>query len=820
MKATTLGQHVFRTIAIASSLTLTVLGHDARAQSVCGNGLVEGGETCDPPGSISCPPGSPGGAFLPCNADCTCGSAGGAILDHFRCYGTRQPSKTKFASRSVNLTDQFGSATVTVRKPLRFCNPVDKNGGGVNDPTAHLLCYKLDKSPFTQREVLVRNQFGDQTLKVKSAESLCVPAEKNGVTSELAVDHFECYRARGKGFAVRDATLADQFETAPVRVVKPRLLCNPVDKNGEGIESPEAHLTCYATRRSTPFTKQEITADDQFSESDGTPLRLAVRKSSFLCVPSEKNPPATTTTTAPPTSTSTTSTTSTTAPLCGNGTTDPGEQCDPPGSLTCPPTSPGGAFTECAADCSCPAVPTTTSTSTTSSTTMMSLCGNKVPDPGEQCDPPGSLTCPPTSPGGAFTECNADCSCPGVPTTTSTSTTSSTTIGPPLCGNDMPDPGEQCDPPGSLTCPPTSPGGAFTECAADCSCPGVPTTTSTSSTSSTIEPVPTTTSTIEGSTTTIESTTTSIVTTTTTSSTIASCCGPERIILTSTEGTLQVDNLPPFVFPAGVLTTLDTSAASGGAECAHDVVVPGGGFFVPNFDIPALNYCSSVTPNGCESGAGDGAGHLWDGHGTPGVALTNVSKSADTSDGVCNPAGQACDTQPGGAGANTLGDIDSVTVAAPGGGVRSLVDIPVHSLTWSDSACSPAITPGCCPASTYNPADGDLVITEFDFILSPTTNDATGVFADKNGDGCFRAGSGFDNAAPGANGPKSLSGSPATGPCCTVGQPTTVVSVGAAFSGGAPLFDLGFKSTIPNTVSSCGSPGGDSCTVTTNSCLQ
>jgi hypothetical protein len=313
-------------------------------------------------------------------------------------------------------------------------------------------------------------------------------------------------------------------------------------------------------------------------------------------------------------------------------------------------------------------------------------------------------------------------------------------------------------------------------------------------------------------------------------------------------GTLVVDNLAPFAFPSGVTTTLDTSAASGGAECVHDVIVPGGGFSVPNFDIPALNYCSSVTPNGCESGTGQGAGTLWDGNGTPGVALTDVTASADTADGVCdttaitqgtctgganngNPCVQppdcpggtctgaaGCTTAPSGAGGNTLGDIDRTVAASPGGGVRSLIDIPVHSLTWSDSVCSPAITPGCCPTSTYNPGDGDLVITEFDFVLRPSTGTATGLFADQNGNLCKRAGSGFSNPTP--DGPQSLTGAAATGPCCVPGQATTVVSVGIGFSGGAPLFDLGFKSTIPNTVASCGSPGAETCTVTTDACLQ
>jgi hypothetical protein len=293
---------------------------------------------------------------------------------------------------------------------------------------------------------------------------------------------------------------------------------------------------------------------------------------------------------------------------------------------------------------------------------------------------------------------------------------------------------------------------------------------------------------------------------------------------------------------------MDVAAASAPfPDCQHPAVVPAGGFFVPNFDLPALNYCSSVTPIGCDVGSGLGAGNLWDGNGSPGLALINVTKTADTADGVCDTTvitigscaggvnvglpcassgppdcpgssctgGAGCTTAT--AGGNTLGDLDASVVAGPGGGVRSLLDIKVHSLTWSDSACGPAGDPGCCTVSTYNPGDGDLPITEFDFILSPTTGTGTGRFLDKNGNICKRAGSGFSNPTP--DGPQSLTGVAAAGPCCVPGQATTVVSVGVGFSGGAPLYDLGFKSIIPNTVATCGAfvPGG-TCTPSTDPC--
>jgi hypothetical protein len=317
---------------------------------------------------------------------------------------------------------------------------------------------------------------------------------------------------------------------------------------------------------------------------------------------------------------------------------------------------------------------------------------------------------------------------------------------------------------------------------------------------------------------TTSTTTTSTVTTTTATSTTLPCCGAERITLTSGPGTLQLADFDPFPFPAGIVTTLDSSApVVGRPECRHAVVIPPDGFQVPNFDVPALRYCSLVQNLHCESGNGEGAGALWDGSGDPGLALTNVTKVGDTLDGTCNPAGQVCGFGVGQAGTNTLGDIDVTRTASASRGVRSAVDIRLHSITWRDANCDPFMTPGCCASAQFGDDALDQAVTEFDFILTPTTDVATGAFVDKNGDGCSRAGRGFDGPH---DGPKTLTGTPAAGPCCTVGQATTIVSVGIAFSGMTPLFDLGFSVTTPNTVTACGVPGTATCTVTTDPCMQ
>ncbi len=104
-------------------------------------------------------------------------------LDHFKCYKTRQVG-TKFDPRQVVLTDQFNTERVNVVRPEAFCTPVDKDGSGINDPSAHLACYKIrdvrgDEFPkFERRRVEVGDQFGTHTLLLKKTRTLCLPSSK------------------------------------------------------------------------------------------------------------------------------------------------------------------------------------------------------------------------------------------------------------------------------------------------------------------------------------------------------------------------------------------------------------------------------------------------------------------------------------------------------------------------------------------------------------------------------------------------------------------------------------------------------------------
>ena len=112
-------------------------------------------------------------------------------------------------------------------------------------------------------------------------------------------------------------------------------------------------------------------------------------------------------------------------PTCGNGSIDPGEECD--GGLGC---------TDCLCDADFePTAPP--------SLDCQPICGNGSVDPGEECD--GGLGC---------TDCVCDADFePTAPPSLDCQ---------PICGNGSVDPGEECDGMDDTACP-----GA---CLSDCTC--------------------------------------------------------------------------------------------------------------------------------------------------------------------------------------------------------------------------------------------------------------------------------------------------------------------------------------------------------------
>jgi len=239
--------------------------------------------------------------------------SGPTSADHYLGYKVKETKHTdKFEKITVILSDQFESdATYTVEKPERLYNPVDKNGEGISDEITHLLGYKIKAPKDTPKfekitNVLVQNQFGDITVDVKKPKLLLVPSSKDLTSipdplNPITVNHYKCYDAKEtKGtpkFVKRLVTLSDPNfgESKVFEVKKPKLLCNPVEKQVANadrtvettpIQNPENHLMCYDLKKikdQPKFKKTNVFTNNQFEPED-----LEVKKEHQLCVPSIK----------------------------------------------------------------------------------------------------------------------------------------------------------------------------------------------------------------------------------------------------------------------------------------------------------------------------------------------------------------------------------------------------------------------------------------------------------------------------------------------------------------------------------------------------
>jgi hypothetical protein len=223
--------------------------------------------------------------------------------DHFLCYQAKSARFTPVSG--VHLVDDFEDVTADVVKPKTLCPPANKNGEGIFDDTIHLESYLIRQSPRHVRRghVEVDDQFGQLFVDTVKADLLLVPTAASTAESPSPpdpqshdVDHYKCYRIKVTSGTPRfqkgvQALVADEF-TSPAKrfdVKKPRHLCNPVDKNGEGLNHPDVRLLCYQVKPAKGEPRAQghtLFVNNQFG-----PGAMYTIRERELCVPSVKPSP-------------------------------------------------------------------------------------------------------------------------------------------------------------------------------------------------------------------------------------------------------------------------------------------------------------------------------------------------------------------------------------------------------------------------------------------------------------------------------------------------------------------------------------------------
>jgi len=267
-------------VMLALLILSPVLAHAGGSAGACCTGLACSFET-----AVTCT--SLGGDYHGDGTTCTPGLCAPPPLNHFQCYDV---ARTKFEPVPLDLEDDFGASTATVRRAKMLCAPVNKND---EDPTApddpdHLVGYEIRRDGRFQGvlDEVVEDQFGTLVLDIRRPERILVPSAKqadpNDVVTPLdppVVDHYQCYSVRGDRRRVAGVTLEDQFGTGSADVKKPSRLCLPVNKNGEGIVDGAARLMCYAIKPG-PRVNTTVQVNNQFGDDE-----LRVKRARELCIP-------------------------------------------------------------------------------------------------------------------------------------------------------------------------------------------------------------------------------------------------------------------------------------------------------------------------------------------------------------------------------------------------------------------------------------------------------------------------------------------------------------------------------------------------------
>lgn len=208
--------------------------------------------------------------------------------DAYQCYASKVTVGTPaFTARNATLVDRVDTTNARVRKVSGLCNPVGVDGQPIGDPTAHLLCYDArSPRPAGPRPIhQVTDDFGTLSLEVLKPLELCLPAEKNGVPSGLTNDPLHCHKARiARGtarFAPRSASLSDQFGSTTIRVLRPAALCFATSVDGVPPPDADAARLCYKLApRPSDVTAHDVTTRDAFGD-----LSITARRSNLLCLP-------------------------------------------------------------------------------------------------------------------------------------------------------------------------------------------------------------------------------------------------------------------------------------------------------------------------------------------------------------------------------------------------------------------------------------------------------------------------------------------------------------------------------------------------------
>jgi hypothetical protein len=221
---------------------------------------------------------------------------GGFGQHPYQCYEVDRTTLDEITDLPVE--DRFGATAIDIGgngRVKRICNPANVNGqhpAAAIDPS-HIMGYVITKrtprvNSFPKQSV--SDQFGSLTVSLTKPILLMVPSAKSLVAPPApidppAIDHYQCYGVTNATRRVTALNVVDQFTNQTVDIKRPSRLCVAVDKRGEGVLDPAAALMCYGVRTSKGFDPYRGPVGPMYVDNQFGPDVLAVARPTELCVP-------------------------------------------------------------------------------------------------------------------------------------------------------------------------------------------------------------------------------------------------------------------------------------------------------------------------------------------------------------------------------------------------------------------------------------------------------------------------------------------------------------------------------------------------------
>lgn len=171
-------------------------------------------------------------------------------LDHFVIYEIKADSKP---TAEVKYKGQFDRdfQPLKVGNFVLFGYPCSKDKGKVLEKNEFLAIFKAQGEKQPKREVVTKNQFGEQELILGQIWGIVAPTTGLGPAKPKVLDHYVAYEVleASESSSDRDVEIEDEFSGSGATIVKPAFFCVPIDKiHGKTttkIQNPKAHLTIY-----------------------------------------------------------------------------------------------------------------------------------------------------------------------------------------------------------------------------------------------------------------------------------------------------------------------------------------------------------------------------------------------------------------------------------------------------------------------------------------------------------------------------------------------------------------------------------------------